>query len=130
MARALLGGVLVVLALVLVGPAGAAPLTRAGLPELCRDWHGDRVVALACDPERKARAIRLDLGAQHAAPTHELGIGQFDGAEPLQPGETLTLSWSHPSPHALLAVSVAGAEAPRDVILDLRARPTRVQVTA
>lgn len=130
MARVLLGGVLVVLALMLGGPAGAAPLTRPGLPEVCREWHGDRVVALACDPDRKARAIRLDLGAQHAAPTHELGIGQFDGAEPLQPGETLTLSWSHPSSHALLAVTVAGVESTREVILDLRARPERLQVTA
>jgi hypothetical protein len=119
-----------VAALALSAPAGAAPLTRPGVPRFCREWDGDRVVALACDPDRKARAIRLDLGAEHAAPTHELGVGQFDGAEPLQAGETLTLSWSHPSSRAVLAVMVAGPEGPREVVLDLRARPARVEVTA
>jgi len=119
-----------VAALALSAPAGAAPLTRPGVPGFCREWDGDRVVALACDPDRKARAIRLDLGAEHAAPTHELGVGQFDGAEPLQAGETLTLSWTHPSSRAVLAVMVAGPEGPREVVLDLRARPARVEVTA
>jgi hypothetical protein len=119
-----------VVSLVLAAPAAAAPLTRPSLPGFCRGWDGDRVVALACDPDRKARAIRLDLGAEHAAPTHELGVGQFDGAEPLQAGETLTLSWSHPSSRAVLAVMVAGPEGPRTVVLDLRARLERVDVTA
>lgn len=117
-------------ALALAAPAGAAPLTRPSVPGFCRGWDGDRVVALACDPDRKARAIRLDLGAEHAASTHELGVGQFDGAEPLQPGETLTLTWSHPSARAVLAVKVAASEGPREVVLDLRARPARVEVTA
>jgi hypothetical protein len=128
--RVLLAAVLTSLALALGGPAGAAPLTRPSVPGFCREWDGDRVVALACDPERAARSIRLDLGAEHAAPTHELGVGQFDGAEPLQPGETLTLTWSHPSSHAVLEVTVAAPEGPRDVVLDLRARPARVEVTA
>jgi hypothetical protein len=119
-----------VVSLALAAPAGAAPLTRASVPDFCREWDSDRVIALACDPARKARSIRLDLGAEHAAPTHELGVGQFDGAEPLQAGETLTLSWSHPSSRAVLAVMVAGPEGPREVVLDLRARPARVEVTA
>jgi len=128
--RVLLVGALTSLALAVGGPAGAAPLTRASVPDFCRDWDGDRTVALACDPDRRARAIRLDLGAEHAAPTHELGVGQFDGAEPLQAGETLTLTWSHPSSHAVLEVTVAAPEGPRDIVLDLRARPARVEVTA
>src|SRR6266545_4606051 len=100
MLRALTAAALAALAL--AAPAAAAPLTRPSVPGFCRGWDGDRVVALACDPDRKARAIRLDLGAEHAAPTHELGVGQFDGAEPLQPGETLTLTWSHASARAVL----------------------------
>jgi hypothetical protein len=128
--RALVAAALASLALALGGPAAAAPLTRPGVPGFCREWDGDRVVALACDPDREARSIRLDLGAEHAAPTHELGVGQFDGAEPLQAGETLTLTWSHPSSHAVLEVTVAAPEGPRDVVLDLRARPARVEVTA
>jgi hypothetical protein len=128
MLRALTAAALAALAL--AAPAAAAPLTRPSVPGFCRGWDGDRVVALACDPDRKARAIRLDLGAEHAAPTHELGVGQFDGAEPLQPGETLTLTWSHASARAVLAVKVAASEGPREVVLDLRARPARVEVTA
>jgi hypothetical protein len=127
-ARALLAGLVVSLAL--AAPAGAAPLTRPTVPGFCRDWDGDRVVALACDPDRKARAIRLDLGAEHAEPTYELGVGRFKGAEPLQAGETLTLSWTHPSSRAVLAIMVAGPERPREVVLDLRARPARIEVTA
>jgi hypothetical protein len=116
--------------LTLGAPAGAAPLTRPSVPGFCREWDGERVVAMACDPDREARAIRLDLGAAHAAPTHELGVGQLDGAEPLQPGETLTLTWSHPSSHAVLAVMVAAPEGPREIVLDLRSRPARVDATA
>ena len=37
-------------------PAGAAPLTRPALPAACREWGGEDVVALACDPRKRAAA--------------------------------------------------------------------------
>jgi hypothetical protein len=79
--------------LAVVAPAAAQPITRPALPGFCRDWGGDRVVALACDAGREARQIDLRLGMRRARATHTLGVGQFEGAEPLQPGETVTLRW-------------------------------------
>jgi hypothetical protein len=118
-------------AYLLVGaPAATQPVTRPALPSECRGWGGERTLALACDPKREARSIRLSLGAQRGRPTDELGIGQLAGVEPLQPGETLSLRWSHPSARAVLAVSAVAPKGPRLVILDLRARPESVDVTA
>ena len=117
-------------ALLASAPAAAAPATRPALPASCRDWGGDRVVALACDPGRDARQIELRLGAQRSRRSPQLGIGQLIGAEPLQPGETLSLRWLHPSARAVLAVSAASAQGPRLVVLDLSARPASVDVTA
>jgi hypothetical protein len=111
-------------------PAAAQPVTRPALPGFCRDWGGDRVVALACDPGREARQIDLRLGTARARATHTLGVGQFDGAEPLQPGETVTLRWTHPSPRAVLAVWSASVQGPHMVVLDLRSRPESVEVAA
>jgi hypothetical protein len=120
------------IALAATAPAAApaAPATRPGLPGLCRDWGGDRVVALACDPASKARAIDLRLGGRRAAPTHTLGVGRVAGAEPLQAGETVTLRWRHPSSRAVLAVWATGPRGTRMVVLDLRARPASVNVAA
>jgi hypothetical protein len=126
--RALL--VAAVAALVLSAPAVAAPLTRPGLPSFCRDWGGEDTIALACDPDKRAAGIHLRLGAGAADPSNERGIAQLSGREPLLPGETLTLTWSHPSSHAVLAVKVSAPQGPRDVVLDLRARPARVDVIA
>ena len=113
------------------GALAAAPTaTRRALPDFCRDWGGDRVVALACDSGREARDIDLRVGGRRARPTRELGIGQFDGAEPLQAGETVTLRWKHPSSHAILAVWATAPRGTRMVVLDLRARPTSVEVAA
>lgn len=116
--------------LVATAPAAAPTATRRALPDFCRDWGGDRVVALACDPGREARGIDLRVGGQRAQPTHELGIGQFDGAEPLQAGETVTLRWKHPSSHAVFAVWAAAPQGTRMVVLDLHGRPASVDVTA
>jgi hypothetical protein len=126
--RALLAAT--VAALVLSAPAVAAPLTRPGLPSFCREWGGEDTIALACDPDKRARGIRLRLGAGVTDPSDEPGIAQLSGREPLLPGETLTLTWSHPSSHAVLAVKVSSPQGPRDVVLDLRARPARVDVIA
>ena len=125
--RVLLAGALVSLGL--AAPAGAAPLTRPALPSSCREWGGEEVVALACDPARRASAVRLRLGAA-VADQSERGIAHLLGREPLQVGETLTLTWSHPSSTAVLAVKVAAPQGMRDLVLDLRARPARVDVTA
>jgi hypothetical protein len=125
--RVLLAGALVSLAL--AAPAGAAPLTRPSLPVSCREWGGEEVVALACDPGKRAAAVRLRLGAAVAGQA-ERGIAHLLGREPLQVGETLTLTWSHPSSQAVLAVKVAAPQGLRDLVLDLRARPARVDVTA
>ena len=113
----------------LAAPAGAAPLTRPALPSSCREWGGEDVVALACDPGRRAAAVRLRLGGAVAEQSAR-GIAHLLGREPLQVGETLTLTWSHPSSSAVLAVKVAAPQRVREVILDLRARPARVEVTA
>ena len=114
----------------LLAAAAVHPTTLPALPSECRGWGGDRVVALACDPKREARAIGLTLGAQRGRKAHELGIGQLVGAEPLQAGETLSLRWSHPSSSAVLALSAAAPDGPRLVVLGLRGRPERVDVTA
>jgi hypothetical protein len=116
--------------LVAGSPAQAPAVTRPALPSACRGFGGDRVVAVACDPRRAARAIDLRIDGRPAAPTHELSIARFAGAEPLQAGETLTLRWKHPSAHAVLAVSAAGPRQTRMVVLDLRARPASVTVAA
>src|SRR6188472_2984935 len=52
----------VLASLALAAPAGAAPLTRHELPAECRDAGGEYVVALACDPERRAAQTHLRLG--------------------------------------------------------------------
>jgi hypothetical protein len=117
-------------ALALCPPVVAAPLTRPALPSFCREWGGEDTVALACDPGKRATGIRLRLGAGAVDPSDEPGIAQLSGREPLLPGETLTLTWSHPSSHAVLAVKVSSPQGPRDVVLDLRARPARVDVIA
>jgi hypothetical protein len=125
---ALLAAALVSLAL--AAPAGAAPLTRPELPSSCREFGGEDTIALACDPGKRAVGIHLRLGAAEPDLSRARGIAQLSGREPLQVGETLTLTWSHPSSHAVLAVTVAAPEGPREVVLDLRARLGRVDVTA
>jgi hypothetical protein len=112
----------------LFAAAATHPTVLPVLPAGCREWSGDRVVALACDPQGEARSIRLELGATRARPTHALGIGQIAGAEPLQPGERLSLRWSHPSTRAVLALSAVAPEGPRLVVVGLRGRPERVDV--
>lgn len=126
--RVLLAALLATLAL--AAPVGAAPLTRPALPSFCREWGGEDTIALACDPDKRATAIHLRLGAEATDPSSEPGVAQLTGREPLLPGETLTLTWSHPSAHAVLAVKVSSPQGPRDVVLDLRARPARVDVIA
>ena len=58
------------------------------------------------------------------------GIARLASAEPLQPGETVSLRWRHPSADAVLSVTAMAPQRPRRVILDLRARPESVDVTA
>jgi hypothetical protein len=128
MKSAATAGVLACLAL--AAPAGAAPLTRHELPAECRDAGGEYVVALACDPEGRAAQTHLRLGAAEGRHSYGRGIARLGGAEPLQPGETVSLRWRHPSARAVLSVTAMAPERPRTVILDLRSRPAGVDVTA
>ena len=116
--------------LALGAPAGEARLTRAELPKPCRVDGGDEVFVLACDPDRRADQIHLRVGAAEATPTEEPGVGRLRSDEPLQPGETVSLRWRHPSAHAVLSVRAMAPDRPRRVILDLRGRPASVDVTA
>src|SRR3954447_20582085 len=116
--------------LALAPPAGAAPLTRPQLPAECRDAGGDDVVALACDPAHRATQTHLRLGAAEGRHSYGAGIARLAGAEPLQAGETVSLRWRHPSAHAVLSVTAMAPQRPRRVILNLRARPESVDVTA
>jgi hypothetical protein len=120
----------VLASLALAAPAGAAPLTRPELPAECRDAGGEYVVALACDPEGRAAQTQLRLGAEEGRHSYGRGIARLGSAEPLQPGETVSLRWHSPSPRAVLSVTAMAPERPRTVILDLRSRPTSVDVTA
>ena len=120
----------VLASLVLAAPAWALPLTRPDLPAACRDAGGEYVVALACDPEGRAAQIHLSLGAAEGRHSYGRGIARLDSAEPLQPGETISLRWQRPSAGAVLSVTAMAPERPRTVILDLRSRPTSVDVTA
>jgi hypothetical protein len=115
--------------LTLAGPAGAAPPTRPDLPNACREAGGEYVVALACDPDGRAAGIDLRLGGLRAR-ARQSGHARLASAEPLQPGETVSLRWSHPSARAVLSVMAMAPERPRRVVLDLRARPASVEVTA
>lgn len=117
-----------VASLSLGAPAAAAPVTRTALPSSCQHWDGDGVLALACDPTRRAAAVRVRLGRETGAGEH--GVARVFATEPLQAGETLTLRWRHPSARGALSVQAAAPEGPRRVVLDLRARPARVDVTA
>src|SRR3954465_9959038 len=119
-----------VASLALAAPAGAAPLTRADLPGACRGAGGEYVVALACDPAHRAAQTHLRLGAAEGDHPSGRGIARLASAEPLQPGETVSLGWRHPSARAVLSVMAMGPQRPRRVILDLRARPESVDVTA
>ncbi len=116
--------------LALPAPAGALPLTRPELPAACRDAGGEYVVALACDPEGRAAQIHLRLGGAEGRHSYGCGIARLDSAEPLQPGETISLRWRRPAARAVLSVTAMAPERPRTVILDLRSRPTSVDVTA
>jgi hypothetical protein len=120
----------VLASLALAAPAGAAPLTRPELPAACRDAGGEYVVALACDPEGRAAQTHLRLGPAKGRHSYGRGIARLGGAEPLQPGETVSLRWRRPSARAVLSVTAMAPERPRTVILDLRSRPTSVDVTA
>src|SRR3954468_5064316 len=119
-----------VASLALAAPAGAAPLTRADLPGACREAGGEYVVALACDPAHRAAQTHLRLGAAEGDHPSGRGIARLASAEPLQPGETVSLGWRHPSARAVLSVMAMGPQRPRRVILALRARPESIDVTA
>src|SRR3954463_8490913 len=119
-----------VASLALAAPAGAAPLTRADLPGACREAGGEYVVALACDPAHRAAQTHLRLGAAEGDHPSGRGIARLASAEPLQPGETVSLRWRHPSARAVLSVTAMAPRRPRRVILDLRARPESIDVTA
>lgn len=114
----------------LSAPASAAPPTRAELPKPCREWGGADVLALACDPGGRAAEIHLRLGAERAGASGERGIARLGSDEPLQAGETVSLRWRHPSARAVLSLTAMAAERPRQVVLDLSARPASVDVTA
>jgi hypothetical protein len=111
-------------------PAGAAPPTRPDLPNACREAGGEYVVALACDPDGRAARIDLRLGGLRADRIGESGRARLASAEPLQPSETVSLRWSHPSARAVLSVTAMAPDRPRRIVLDLRARPASVDVTA
>src|SRR3954466_3297139 len=100
------------LLLVLAAPASAGQLVSRDLPKGCYE-DTDAVIALACDPARQAGPAQLVLGTKAAR-------GHLDGAEPLQPGETLTLTWSHPSSRAILYLDVTAPTGARGLIVNLR----------
>jgi hypothetical protein len=120
----------VLASLTLATPAGATPLTRPELPAACRDAGGEYVVALACDPGGRAAQTHLRLGAAEGRHSYGRGIARLDSAEPLQPGETVSLRWRHPSARAVLSVTAMAPDRPRRVVFDLRSRPAGVDVTA
>jgi len=110
------------LTLLVAAPASAGELTSRKLPRAC-DQDTDQVIAYACDPAGKAGPALLTLGSRSAR-------GQLRSAEALQPGETLTLTWSHPSPSARLYLYVASPTVgTHGVILNLRRAAERVVVT-
>src|SRR6266511_5712071 len=111
-------------------PAAAQPVTPPRTPGFCRQWLSDRMVAVACDPGKEARHIELRLGAVRSGASPKPGVGLLRGVEPLQPGETLRLRWRHPSSRAVLMVTAAAPRGPHTVVVDLRARPEHVEVTA
>lgn len=116
--------------LALGAPAGAAPPRRADLPAACREAGGEYVVAMACDPAHRAAQTHLRLGAAEGDHPSGPGVARLASAEPLQPGETVSLRWRHPSAAAVLSVTAMTPQRPRRVILDLHARPESVDVTA
>src|SRR4051794_29903529 len=103
---------IVVAVLCVAAPASAGQLTSRSLPQGC-DEDTDGVIAFACDPARQAGPAQLVLGTKAAR-------GHLDGAEPLQPGETLTLTWSHPSSRAILYLDVTAPTGARGLIVNLR----------
>lgn len=108
---------------------GGPPTVVPELPVRCAeadDWY---TLALACDPDGDARELALTLGTattRHVAP----GVRVMNSAEPLLPGETLTLTWRHPSSRAILAVAAKAPAGVRRVVLGLPGAPERVDVTA
>jgi hypothetical protein len=109
------------LTLLFAAPASAGELTSRSLPRACQT-DTDQVIAYACDPARQASAPVLTLGMKTGR--------QLDGAEPLQPGEKLTLTWSHSSTRAVLYVFVASPVGTHGVIVNLRQAAEHVEVTA
>jgi hypothetical protein len=110
-----------VLTLVFAAPASAGQLTSRSLPRGC-DRDTDQVIAFACDPARQAGAPVLTLGT--------ISSRRLDGAEALQPGETVTLAWRHPSPRAMLYLNVASPTVgTHGVNVNLRQGAERVVVT-
>jgi hypothetical protein len=110
-----------VLALLCAAPASAGELTSRSLPGAC-DEDTDQVIAFACDPAHRASAPVLTLGTKSGQ--------RLEGAEALQPGETVTLTWSHPSPRSVLFLNVASPTVgTHGVIVNLRQSAERVVVT-
>ena len=109
------------LTLAFAAPASAGELTSRSLPRGCVE-DTDGVIALACDPAGAAGAPLLTLGTTSGR--------RLDGAEALQPGEKLVLTWSRPSPRAVLYVYVASAAVgTHGVIVNLRQGAEHVEVT-
>jgi hypothetical protein len=109
---------------------GGPPTVLPDLPGVCVASGGADAIALACDPQRRARQIDLTLGVARASRKLGLGIAERSGAEPLLPGETLTLTWRHPSASAVLSVQAKTPAGVRRVVLGLPRAPERVTVTA
>jgi hypothetical protein len=106
--------------------AGAKPITKLTASSSCR--YSDHDPATACDPGKKARDIVLAFGSTRVF--KHRNSARLASPEPLLPGETVVLSWKHPSKRAELIVNVATPTGPRTVILGLFWRPATVSVTA
>jgi hypothetical protein len=110
------------LTLAFAAPAAAGELTSRTMPRAC-DQNFDQVIAFACDPAGAAGTPLLTLGSRTAR-------GELRSAEALQPGETVTLTWSHPSARAVMYLDVASEDVgTHGVILNLRQGAERVVVT-
>jgi hypothetical protein len=108
--------------------AAQAPTLRS-LPHACERINYGISLATVCDPEGRAADIRLAVG-KYRGHRFGRGLASLDSYEALQPGETLTVRWRHPSRRTVLVVRAFGIEYAPWVTLDMHAQPRWVRVTS
>lgn len=122
---------LAALALVLLtaAPAHAGELTARQVPDGCDYDSSQPPLAMACDPGGRARHIALRLSASPLVDHSAREQATLPSSEPLQPGETLALDWSHPSSSGVLVVTAWAPADAHTVVFRLPSRPAHVTVT-